>query len=331
MQKIAVIGAGAWGSALAHLAAANGRDVVLQARDQDIASEINASHTNQTYLPGVPLHPGVKAVADPLEAVEDADAAILAVPSQFLRAVCSLMAAGGPVRCPVLICSKGIESGTGALMSELVAEELPDADIAVLSGPTFAREVAKGLPTAVTLAAQSRKVADAFVEAIGRPEFRPYTSGDVVGAEIGGAVKNVLAIACGVVEGKGLGDNTRAALITRGLAEVVRLGAAKGARAATLMGLCGAGDLTLTCNAMQSRNFSLGVALGRGETLADVLNGRKAVTEGVYSAPAVIELAERLGVDMPISAAVNEILTHGKDIDTVIRDLLSRPFTAEGP
>ena len=246
-----------------------------------------------------------------------------------MRPVTQAIAKVGNFKAPVLICAKGIENGTCKLMTEVVAETLPASPQAVLSGPTFAIEVAREIPSAVTLASDDGKLAEQFIQAIGTPRFRPYRSEDPIGAEVGGAVKNILAIACGIVQGRGMGDNTRAALITRGLAEIVRLGLAKGAQAETLMGLCGIGDLTLTCNALQSRNFSLGVALGQGRPLKDILAERKAVTEGVFSARAVIELAGRLGVDMPICTAVNAVVNHGKDIDKMIESLLARPFTKE--
>jgi len=329
MERFAVIGAGAWGTALAIVARRAGRQVILQAHEPEIAAAINEKHENP-YLPGVTLDPSIEATSDLGAAVSGADAVILAVPAQFLRGVAeALNRKAAPLKLPVLICAKGIENGTCLLMTEVAAKTMPAAALAVLSGPTFAIEVARDIPSAVTLASEDARLAENLIQAIGTPRFRPYRSGDPVGAEIGGAVKNVLAIACGIVEGKGMGDNTRAALITRGLAEIVRLGVAKGAQAETLMGLCGIGDLTLTCNAMQSRNFSLGVALGRGRPLKDILAERKAVTEGVASAPAVIELAGRLGVDMPICTAVNAIVTHGRDIDRAIEGLLARPFTKE--
>ena len=329
MERFAVIGAGAWGTALAIVARRAGRQVIIQAHEPDVAAAINQRHENP-YLPGVTLDPAIEATSDLGAAIAGADAAILSVPAQFLRGVTEALGRqAAPFRLPVLICAKGIENGTCLLMTEVVAKTLPAAPQAVLSGPTFAIEVARDIPSAVTLASEDARLAERFIQAIGTPRFRPYRSDDPVGAEIGGAVKNVLAIACGIVEGKGMGDNTRAALITRGLAEIVRLGVAKGAQAETLMGLCGIGDLTLTCTAMQSRNFSLGVALGKGRPLKDILAERKAVTEGVASAPAVIELAGRLRVDMPICTAVNAIVTHGKDIDRVIESLLARPFTKE--
>lgn len=328
MERFAVIGAGAWGTALAMVARRAGRSVILQAHEADVADEIKSNHQNP-YLPGVSLDPAIEATTDMETAIQGADAAILVAPSQFLRAVTESMSVSGPFKAPVLICAKGIENGSCKLMTEVVAETLPAAPQAVLSGPTFAIEVAKEIPSAVTLAAEDGELAEQFIQAIGTSRFRPYRSEDPIGAEVGGAVKNVLAIACGIVQGRGMGDNTRAALITRGLAEIVRLGLAKGAQSETLMGLCGIGDLTLTCNALQSRNFSLGVALGQGRPLAEILGERKAVTEGVFSARAVIELAGRLGVDMPICTAVNAIVNHGKDIDQVVESLLARPFTKE--
>ena len=328
MERFVVIGAGAWGTALAMVARRAGRSVILQAHEADVAAEINSSHQNP-YLPGVTLDPAIEATSDMATAISGADAAILVAPAQFMRPVTQAIAKVGNFKAPVLICAKGIENGTCKLMTEVVAETLPAASQAVLSGPTFAIEVAREIPSAVTLASDDGKLAEQLIQAIGTPRFRPYRSEDPIGAEVGGAVKNILAIACGIVQGRGMGDNTRAALITRGLAEIVRLGLAKGAQAETLMGLCGIGDLTLTCNALQSRNFSLGVALGQGRPLAEILGERKAVTEGVFSARAVIELAGRLGVDMPICTAVNAIVNHGKDIDRMIESLLARPFTKE--
>ncbi|MCG8508255.1 MAG: NAD(P)-dependent glycerol-3-phosphate dehydrogenase, partial [Rhodospirillales bacterium] len=225
--------------------------------------------------------------------------------------------------------AKGIEQKTGALMSEVLAEVLPQATSAVLSGPTFAGEVARNLPTAVTLASADAKLAEVLSEALRTPYFRIYHSTDVIGAQIGGAVKNVLAIACGIVEGRNLGENARAALITRGLAAIVNLGVTLGARAETFLGLCGIGDITLTCNAMQSRNFSLGVALGRGEKLETVMGKRNSVAEGVYTASSVSERGRNLGVELPIANAVDRILNHGADIDQTITELLARPFKAE--
>jgi len=328
--KIGIIGAGAWGTALAAQAAEAGREVVLWAREPEVADGINTSHTNAAFLPGIALDPKIVASTDLAEAAA-ADAVALVMPAQFLRPVGSALSAHLAPGVPAVICCKGIEQGSALLMSEIASEILLETPLAVLSGPTFAAEVARGLPTAVTLATEVPGLAERLARAIGSDVFRVYTARDMIGAEIGGAVKNVLAIACGIVAGKRLGDNARAALITRGLSEIVRIATAKGAEAETLMGLSGLGDLTLTCNAMQSRNFSLGVALGEGRALADVLGERRTVSEGVASAASVVALARRIGVEAPITAAVDTILNHGADIDTVIADLLARPTGIEDP
>jgi glycerol-3-phosphate dehydrogenase (NAD(P)+) len=298
MERIGVIGAGAWGTALAMAARRAGREVVLWARDPALAKEIETRRQNPRYLP---------------------------------REIAGQLAPHlGPAR-PLVVCSKGIERGTGQLMTEVLAEALPGRAVAVLSGPTFALEVARGLPTAVTLAAEDAALGAVLVKALGSRAFRPYLASDMIGAQVGGAVKNVMAIACGIITGRELGDNARAALITRGLAEIVRLGRAKGARPETLMGLSGLGDLTLTCTSMLSRNYSLGTALGKGETLDALMAGRRSVAEGVFSAGAAVALAEKLGVQMPISGAVDAILNQGAPIETAIEALLARPFRAEFP
>ncbi len=329
LDHIGILGGGAWGTALAVSARRAGRSVTLWAREPDVVESIARDGTNPAFLPGVDLPDGIAATADAASVVSAADAVLLVTPAQFLRATCAGLADHWRAGVPAVVCAKGLETATGTMMGAVVAETLPNAPLAVLSGPTFAVEVARGLPTAVSLACADRALGEALVHALGTPTFRPYWTDDVTGVQIGGAVKNVLAIACGIVEGRGMGDNARAALITRGLAEIARLAAAKGARPETLMGLSGMGDLVLTCNNMQSRNFSLGVQLGRGEALADILAGRTAVTEGVFSAASVTELARRLGVDMPICAAVDAVLNAGADLDTAIAGLLSRPFKAE--
>jgi glycerol-3-phosphate dehydrogenase (NAD(P)+) len=331
MTRVAVIGGGAWGTALACVTCRAGNETILWARNEAVVTSINAEEGNNLYLKDVALEPGIVATSDMESAIAGADIALIAVPSQFVRNVTSRMNPSVATDTPIALCAKGVERTTGALMSEVLAETLPQAKIAVLSGPTFAQEVARDLPTAVTLAASDRTIGERLATVVGVPHFRPYLSDDPVGAEIGGAIKNVLAIACGIVTGRNFGDNARAALITRGLAEIVRLGLAKGARAETLMGLSGLGDLTLTCNAMQSRNFSLGSALGEGRRLNDILKERNAVTEGVFSSSAVTALADRLGIEMPICHAVDRILNHGDEIDRVITNLLSRPFVREQP
>ncbi len=330
MRRIAIIGAGAWGTALAAVAGRAGREVMLWAREAEVVAGINAGHENALFLPGVALDAAIAATGDLGEAVAGADALLMVAPAQHTRALAAELAACVGADIPVVICAKGIEEGTGALLSEVLEKALPGRVLAVLSGPTFAAEVAGGLPTAITLASVDRDLGERLMAALGGRHFRPYWSPDVVGAQIGGAVKNVLAIACGIVAGEGLGDNARAALITRGLAEMVRLGAAKGARTETLFGLSGLGDLTLTCNSEQSRNFSLGAALGRGQALADIMGARRSVAEGVHTAASVTALAGKLGVEMPICAAVNAILHQGAAVGEAIEALLTRPFRAEG-
>ena len=330
MQRIGVVGAGAWGTALAAVARRAGRDVVMWSYDAAAAEAINRDHENTLFLPGVPLDPAIRATTDMAEAV-DADAVLMVAPAQHMRSLCEAAAAAWAPGVAAVICAKGIEQETGALMSEVVAEVLSDAVPAVLSGPSFAIEVARGLPTAVTLACRDLSLAQTVARALGVPRFRIYEAEDVIGAQVGGAVKNVLAIACGIVQGRGLGDNARAALITRGLVEIARLGAAKGGHPETVMGLTGLGDLALTCNAMQSRNFSLGVALGEGRTLDDILAARTSVAEGVFSASAVTDLARKLGVEMPICLATDGVLNHHADIDATIQGLLARPVGVEDP
>ena len=328
-QRIAVIGAGAWGTALALVARRAGRDTVIAAREPEVVASINERSENTPFLPGITLDRGIRATGDAAEAVAQADAVLLVPPAQHLRSVARALAPALKPGTPVVICAKGIERGTGKLMCDVAQEALPAARLAVLSGPTFAAEVARGLPTAVTLAATDRDLGARLVESIGSAKFRPYLSGDMVGVQIGGAVKNVIAIACGIVHGRGLGDNARAALMTRGLAEIMRLGMALGGRRETLMGLSGLGDLSLTCNGAQSRNMSLGTALGRGQSLDEALAGKRSVAEGVDSAEATSELAAQRGVDMPIANAVHAILRRGADVDTTIAGLLARPFKSE--
>ena len=328
MTGLAVLGGGAWGTALAQVTAGAGHDVVLWARDEGLVRHINRRHENPTYLPDVALDPAVRATSD-LTRAASREVILLVVPAQHLRPLAAQLAPVLPGERPLVICSKGIERGSGALMSEVLAEVLPGCPFAVFSGPTFAGEVARGLPCAVTLACAEESVGRALLETLGSQRLRPYLSDDVTGVEVGGAVKNVIAIACGIVIGRGLGENARAALITRGLAEVARRSAAKGGRPETISGLSGLGDLTLTCCGLQSRNYSLGVALGEGRALADVLAQRRTVAEGVFTAEAVAALADQLGVEMPICDAVHGVLNLGADIDETIAGLLARPFRTE--
>jgi glycerol-3-phosphate dehydrogenase (NAD(P)+) len=329
--RLAVIGAGAWGTALA-LASGRARAApatMIWAHEPDVVQAINREHTNPPFLPGVLLPATLTATADLAEAARDAGIVLLAVPAQHLRAVSQRLAALLAPQATLVICAKGIEVGTGKLMSEVLDETLPGVPRAVLSGPTFAAEVAAGKPTAVTLACPDEGRGRDLVAALGSSALRPYLSDDIVGAQIGGAVKNVIAIACGIVEGRRLGDNARAALMTRGLAEIMRLGVALGGKRETLMGLSGLGDLALTCNGVQSRNMSLGMALGRGKPLGEVLASRRSIAEGVATAAAVRALAEKRGVDMPIVAAVDAIVHHGADITRTIAAVLERPFKSE--
>ena len=329
MARIGIIGGGAWGTALACVTRRASAQTILWAREVEVVEAINAGRGNTIFLPNVKLEPGITATIDIADAVDGIDAALLVAPAQHVRAVIADMAPHLTPVTPIVICTKGIEQGSCALMSEVVAEILPRSPIAVLSGPTFAAEVVNDLPTAVTLATKDVELGEQLVAAIGTPRFRPYQSKDPVGAQIGGAVKNVLAIACGIVAGRRLGENARAALISRGIAEMARLGAAKGAIPETLMGLSGLGDLTLTCMGEQSRNMSLGQALGEGRNLEEIMSERTSVTEGVFTAAAVRALAEKLGIEMPICNAVDDVVNRRQNLDEVIAGLLARPFSSE--
>jgi len=323
---IGVVGAGAWGTALAQMLSADSREVALWALEDGLADAINTTRRNELYLPSAALSPTIRATDD-LADLATCDILLLVTPAQHLA---SILARLRHIPRDLVLCSKGIEAGSGRMMHEVAHEAAPASDIAVLSGPTFAHEVAAGLPTAITLAcsggdAQWQRLAPA----IARPAFRPYYSDDVIGAEVGGAVKNVLAIACGVVDGLGLGQNARAALITRGFAEMGRYGEALGARAETLAGLCGLGDLVLTCSSTSSRNFALGKALGEGKQAAELMADRRTVAEGAFTAPVLAALATQRGVAMPICQAVHRLL-EGAAAGDIMRELLARPLTAEG-
>lgn len=327
IQRLGVLGGGAWGTALAILAAENGLDVRLWARESETVDDINTDHENKTFLPGVVLPERVVAVADPGDALRS-DAALLVVPTQYIRTVladCGAVDAG----VPIIVCSKGIEQSSLALPGDVVRDVMPDNPLAVLSGPSFAADVAHGLPTAITLAIADAVVGEQLVGCLGRPTFRIYLSDDLTGAQIGGATKNVLAIACGIVDGRRLGDSARAALMARGFAELQRLAQAMNANPTTLAGLSGLGDLILTCSSRQSRNMSLGVALGEGQSMDDILAARRSVAEGVYTADAVTKLAAKLNVEMPICSAVCDVVQGRRSVDQVIEDLLSRPMSSE--
>ncbi|MGE0698698.1 MAG: NAD(P)H-dependent glycerol-3-phosphate dehydrogenase [Hyphomicrobiaceae bacterium] len=328
IRTIGVIGAGAWGTALAQTARLAGRDVALWAREAEVANEINSAHRNSVFLPGVPLDEGIVATGD-LAEIAEREAILLVPPAQHVRETAKVLAPLLVPGTPVVVCAKGIEQATGKLMGDVLAEALPTATLAVLSGPSFAADVARGLPAALTLSTADAALGQRLAEAVGYRNFRLYWSDDTVGVQLGGAVKNVLAIAAGIVDGKQLGASAHAAIVTRGFAEMRRLGEAMGARAETLAGLSGLGDLVLTCGSPQSRNMSLGRALAQGQRLEDVVGARRSVAEGVYTAAAVVRLAGEHAIEMPIASAVHAIVTGALDVDTAIDALLSRPFRAE--
>jgi glycerol-3-phosphate dehydrogenase (NAD(P)+) len=321
IERLGVIGGGAWGTALAQVAAGAGRDTLLWVLEPEVAESVNSTHENRLYLPGVPLNESIWATSE-LHDLGDCDAWIIATPAQHMR---SVLEKGVRNAQPLVLCSKGIEGQSGKLLHEVAREACDGSPIAVLSGPTFAHEVAAGLPTAVTLACEDWDVGEALRERIGLPTFRIYLTDDVTGAEIGGAVKNVLAIACGVVEGRHLGQNARAALIARGFAEMARFGLAHGARLETLTGMAGLGDLVLTCTSTSSRNFSLGKAIAEGRSVADLMSDRRTVAEGAFTAPVLRRIADERGIDMPIVTAVDDLLAGRRDLVEVLEALRTRP------
>jgi glycerol-3-phosphate dehydrogenase (NAD(P)+) len=325
-MKVGIIGGGAWGTALAQVVSAGGSETLLWAIEPEVFEAVNARHENPLFLPGVRLDQSIGATGE-LAALADCDALLAVTPAQHMRSILEQAPVGGK---PLVLCAKGIEESSGDLLHVVAREVCPTSPVAVLSGPTFAGEVAAGLPTAVTLAAEDIALAERLRDRIAQPAFRIYVSGDVAGAEIGGAVKNVLAIACGVVEGKGLGQNARAALIARGFAEMSRFGVACGAERETLAGLSGLGDLVLTCSSASSRNYSLGKAIGEGRSAAELLADRKTVAEGAFTAPVLARLARDKGIDMPIVAAVDALIAGRASVDQVLDALLSRPPRPEG-
>jgi glycerol-3-phosphate dehydrogenase (NAD(P)+) len=327
-KTFGILGGGAWGTALAQMLAREGQSVLIWAREPEVAEAINARRENTMFLPGIALKPQISAT-NRLDELHHRDALFSVTPAQHARRIlCALKPHLRPAT-PLVLCSKGIELDSGKFMTEVLAEELPDALPMVLSGPSFAADVARGLPTAVTLATRDTAAGHELIQAISTPAFRPYLGSDLIGTEIGGAVKNVLAIACGIALGKELGRSAHAALIARGYAEMTRLALAFGAEAETLTGLSGLGDLVLTCSSDTSRNMSLGLALGRGETLAAVLGARQSVTEGVATAPVLARIAREKQVDMPICTAVAAVIAGEISVDHAIAALMSRPVTAE--
>lgn len=330
MARIGIIGAGAYGTALAAVMRRGGHDVVLWAREPEVAASINRDAENTLFLKGVRLPPGIRATAELAQAAA-AELLLLAPPAQHMRSVATQLRQHLPLGTLLVTCSKGIERGTCALMSQVLADTLPHARLAVLSGPSFADDIARDLPAGVTLACADLALGEQLAQTIGTPRFRLYLTDDVVGALLGGALKNVMAIACGIALGKGLGDSARATLIARGLNEAARLGLAMGARLETFLGLSGAGDFNLSCNSPRSRNMSLGIALGEGQALADILAARRTVQEGVHSAESVAAMARRHALDMPIVHAVDAMLNHGSSVDQAIAELLAHPCGMELP
>lgn len=325
-MRLGVVGGGAWGTALAQAAATGGRDTLLWAIEDDVVSAINRLHENPVYLKGCKLDPAIRATGS-FSDLQQCDAWLVVTPAQHMRAVLKRMPCPNM---PLVLCSKGIEEGSGKLLTDVAAEVCPSSPVAVLSGPSFAHEVAGGLPTAVTLACDDQALGARLRDRISGPAFRIYLSDDVVGAEIGGAVKNVLAIACGIAEGRKLGQNARAALIARGFAEMTRFGLALGARRETLAGLSGLGDLVLTCSSTSSRNFSLGKGIGEGQEVDALMADRKTVAEGAFTAPVLAKLARERDVDMPIVFAVDALIAGQASVDAVLEELLTRPPRLEG-
>ena len=325
MTRLAIIGGGAWGTALAQVAAASGDEVLLCARSPEVVNAINSANENPLYLPGQKLSPAIRASTDLSELI-NCEAWLVVTPAQHMRSVLELAPSEGK---PLILCAKGIEERSGQLMHDVARQACPGSPILVLSGPTFAHEVAAGLPTAVTLACDHQSLGETLRRRLGVQAFRIYLSDDVAGAEIGGAVKNVLAIACGVVEGKGLGQNARSALIARGFAEMTRFGLARGARRETLAGLSGLGDLVLTCSSTNSRNFSLGKGIGEGRSATELMADRRTVAEGAFTAPVLARLAVQEGIEMPIVAAVAALLEGRITAAEALEQLLSRPPRSE--
>lgn len=327
MNNVAVIGAGAWGTALAQSLANSGRNVTMWAREPEVVESINHHHENTMYLKSVRLNEMIKATHN-MHDIEHCGVYLVVTPAQHVRKTLTDMKDIFGKK-PFIICAKGIEMDTGLMMSEVAQQVIPNGNVGLLSGPTFASEIARGLPCAVTVAMRDKTIGEKVVEALGSRTLRTYLTDDLVGTQIGGAVKNVIAIASGVVQGRKMGESARCALVTRGLTEMGRLAKAMGAKKSTLMGMCGVGDLLLTCSSMQSRNFSLGVALGEGKTLEEILGERIAVTEGVHTAKALKVMAKNNAVDMPISDAVNAFVNEGIKIDVIIEKLLDRPLRPE--
>ena len=326
--NISIIGAGAWGTALAEVISRQGNQVNLWAREDDVVKSINTLNENTLYLPNIKLSELIIAQNN-LDNVINCDLLLMVTPSQFMRSVLEDIKDSLNDSIPVVLCSKGIETKTLSLMNEITESIIPKNPLAILSGPSFAIDVVNNKPTAVTLACKDLSIGKNIADSISLPTFRPYLSEDIVGAQIGGATKNVIAIAAGVVEGQNLGDSARAATIARGFSEINRLAVALGGQEETLSGLSGMGDLLLTCNSITSRNFSLGIKLGKGLSAEEATDGLSSIAEGMYSAKAIDKLSKKLGVEMPITNAVNDLIERKRSLDEIIDDLLSRPIRRE--
>lgn len=328
MKSISIIGAGAWGTALAQVIANEGKDVTLWARNFDFASEINVLRENKSYLSGYTLSERITATSD-FEIACEAEIILMVTPAQAMRKILTDMKPYINADHKLALCSKGIELSSGKLMSEVANDVLPKTPVAILSGPNFAEEIVAGKPAATTLACETEMIAQTIQSAIAAPNFRPYITNDIIGAQVAGALKNVIAIACGAAKGLNLGESARASLVTRGLAEIARLGHAMGAQYETFLGLSGVGDIMLTCSSEKSRNFSLGLELGMGKNIAEILESRTNVTEGVHTAEAALMLAKKHNVEMPISTAVHKCLNEGLPLDEALHAMLNRPVGHE--
>ncbi|WP_316858334.1 NAD(P)H-dependent glycerol-3-phosphate dehydrogenase [uncultured Cohaesibacter sp.] len=327
-QRISVLGAGAWGTALALTAVRAGRDVLLWGRNSENLESISCRHALPAYLPGITFDKPIETTTDITEAA-DADCILLVAPAQTTAKIAETIGLYVAKGTPIILAAKGLEKGTQRMMSEVLSDYLPQAVPAILSGPSFAADVARGLPTAVTIAAPRMTLAEELCASLSSRSFRPYASTDLVGVQLGGALKNILAIACGIVMGKQLGASAHAALMTRGFAEIQRLALKLGARPDTLMGLSGFGDVALSCSSRQSRNFSFGYALGEGHDLSNLMAPTAKLSEGAYTARVAVELANRNGIELPIAQAVADVLEQNTTIDEAVTKLMSRPLRAE--
>lgn len=328
MTHISVIGSGAWGTALAQTIASTGKNVTLWARNPELARDINAHSENKAYLGGYPLSTSINSTSE-LKIALQSNIILMVTPAQSMRNILEDMKQHIHAEHVLVLCSKGIELSSGKLMSEVVHEILPNTPVAILSGPNFAHEIAAGKPAATTLACTNDERAKTLQNAIASPTFRPYISNDVIGTQLAGALKNVIAIACGIAHGLQMGESARASLVTRGLIEIARLGNAIGAKHETFLGQCGVGDMMLTCSSEKSRNFSLGYELGKGDTLDEILKRRKTVTEGVHTATSILPLCQKHNIDMPITLAVHKCLNEGLSLDEALQDMLNRPVGHE--